>query len=211
MPRTTIAVVVMPGLDLLPAVWRISPYICADFASPGYLMGWNSFGWGQGLRLGGFSPPSPGLATSLGILFVKRSVHRSSYHFPTEAQHVATELQLLTQILPRRNRRSTTYEVLPEWWSCAGIQVAIGSFSASLVCSSSMACASKLISICSVKLDIIQITSCTAYSRLPPISRTIIYCQTTWTWHAKHCLIAFTFSRLQFYYSYVISWRTGDY
>ena len=66
------------------------------------------------ITFGGLQPPSPGLATSLGILFVKRSVHRSSYHFPTEAQHVATELQLLAQILPRRNRRSTTYEVLPE-------------------------------------------------------------------------------------------------
>ena len=46
-----------PYVGLLPAVRPIPPYICADFASPGDFMGWNSFG-GLGLRLGGgLQPP----------------------------------------------------------------------------------------------------------------------------------------------------------
>ena len=40
-------------------------YMCVDFTSPPYFMGWDSFGGGLGYVWGGFSPPSPGLATSL--------------------------------------------------------------------------------------------------------------------------------------------------
>jgi len=40
-----------PYVGLLPAVRPIPPYICADFVSPGYFMGWNSFGWGAVNRI----------------------------------------------------------------------------------------------------------------------------------------------------------------
>ena len=65
-------------VGLLPAVRPIPPYICADFASPGYLMGWNSFGWGARITFGGLQPPSPALATSLlmsNVYFLKSTIH----------------------------------------------------------------------------------------------------------------------------------------
>ena len=46
-----------------------SHHICADFASPGYLMGWNSFGWGARITFGGLQPPKPRPGYVPGYLF----------------------------------------------------------------------------------------------------------------------------------------------
>ena len=76
-------------VGLLPAVRPIPPYICADFASPGYFVAETR--GGARITFGGASaPPSPGLATSLPV-----AIGAAMQHNPMSQNQVCVFMQSL--------------------------------------------------------------------------------------------------------------------
>ena len=114
-----------PYVGLLPAVRPISPHICADFASPGYFMGWNSFGGGARITFGGLQPPpkpSPGYVPAANhshrsLLFLLPDwLHEFPGLFTDTSEHirfyfVVFLLSTLLQILP-----TSAFPVLLQDW-----------------------------------------------------------------------------------------------